>query len=234
MEEGDWFVRASLDGNTLVVGARSEDSCDAKDKGNNACERAGAVYVFTRSGAGVWTEQAYLKPFTPVEQLRFGATELSGDTLAVAASGEASCTKGPSVDDSGADDKCERAGAIYIFTRSGSDWSPQAYIKSSNTDIKDSFGRNMSLHGDLLAVGVWAEDSCAGGIDGDQTNNDCADQGAVYLFRRTGTTWEQTHYLKGTTTTKKPDHGDLFGGEVSISTIRSWWAPKRRQDAALV
>ena len=217
LEAGDGFGRPSIDGNTLVVGARSEGSCSASDKGNNDCEKAGAVYVFTRSAAGQWSEEAYLKASTPIAGQRFGATELNGDTLAVAASGDPSCTTGVSLDDTGADSDCEKAGAIYIFTRSGASWTQQAYIKSSNVDARDGFGRKMSLHGDLLGVGVWSEDSCVGGINGDESNNDCSDQGAVYLFRREGTTWVQTHYLKGTETTKKPEHGDLFGGSISIS-----------------
>ena len=56
-------VSLSADGNTLVVGARGEES-DATgidgDQGNNSADSAGAVYVFERT-ADVWAQQAYVK-----------------------------------------------------------------------------------------------------------------------------------------------------------------------------
>ena len=39
-----------------------------------------------------------------------------------------------------ADNSASQAGAAYIFTRSGTAWSQQAYLKASNTDAKDYFG----------------------------------------------------------------------------------------------
>ena len=34
------------------------------------------------------------------------------------------------------------AGAVYIFSRNGANWSQHAYIKSSNIDESDLFGGN--------------------------------------------------------------------------------------------
>ena len=64
-EAGDqfgWGVALSADGNTLVVGARDEDS-DGDGVGppyDNAAPNAGAAYVFVRTGS-TWAQQAYLK-----------------------------------------------------------------------------------------------------------------------------------------------------------------------------
>jgi hypothetical protein len=48
-----------------------------------------------------------------------------------------------------------------VFSRSGSDWSHQAYVKASNTGVNDEFGDSVSLSddGNTLAVGAWNEDS---------------------------------------------------------------------------
>ena len=66
---------------------------------------------------------------------------------------------------------------------------------------------NLSNDGNILAVGALSEDSCATGINGDQTDNGCNDSGAVYIFKRTGTIWSQQTYIKASNT----DVGDGFG-----------------------
>ena len=56
----DYFSSSvALDGDTMVVGAWGEDS-DGTSQSDNSAYRAGAAYVFVRSG-GIWSQQAYLK-----------------------------------------------------------------------------------------------------------------------------------------------------------------------------
>ena len=55
-----------------------------------------------------------------------------------------------------------------MFTRNGTTWTQQAYIKASNIDADDNFGYSVSLSGDTLAVGAPEEDSNATGINGDE------------------------------------------------------------------
>ena len=63
-------------------------------------------------------------------------------------------------------------------------WSQAAYVKASNPDAGDSFGKSVALSGDgsTLAVGARTEDSNANGIDGDQADNSAPEAGAVYLY----------------------------------------------------
>ena len=75
-----------------------------------------------------------------------------------------------------------QSGAVYVFARSGSTWTQQAYIKASNTDAGDAFGYSVAISGDTLAVGAQGEDSKATGINGDQTNNSASGSGAAYVF----------------------------------------------------
>ena len=88
-----------------------------------------------------------------------------------------------------------------------------SYLKASNTEAEDFFGWSLSVSGDLLAVGAWREDSAATGVNGDESDNTELSSGAVYVFRRVGTTWEQEAYLKAS----NADFGDAFGWSVSLS-----------------
>ena len=105
-----------------------------------------------------------------------------------------------------ADRSIPEAGAVYIFTRTGSTWSQQAYIKASNTGNAaqgdnfaegDQFGYSISLSddGNTLAVGAIGEDSNATGIDGDQADNSAGQSGPAYVFVRTGTAWTTTGHV---------------------------------------
>ncbi len=182
-------VALSGDGNTLAVGAPEECSNATGingDQSNNSQTGSGAVYVFTRSGTN-WAQQAYVKASNTGFLDRFGASlALSGDgsTLAVGASGESSNATG--INGNQADNSASTAGAAYLFTRSGTSWAQQAYVKASNTEANDGFGIGLALSGDgnTLAVGADYEDGNAIGIGGNQANNSASNSGAVYVFAR--------------------------------------------------
>jgi hypothetical protein len=114
--------------------------------------------------------QAYLKASNTGAVDVFGySVSLDGDTLAVGAPQEDSGATG--VNGNEADDSATDSGAVYVFTRSGSSWAQQAYLKASNTGAGDNFGWSVSLYGDSLAVTALSEDSSATGVDGDETND---------------------------------------------------------------
>ena len=204
----------SLSGDTLVVGAYAEDSNATGVNGDgtdNSASASGAAYVFTRSG-GVWSQQAYLKASNTEAGDSFGwAVSLSGNTLVVGAYGEDSNATG--VNGDGTDNSASTSGAAYVFTRSGTTWSQQAYLKASNTGAGDIFGWAVSRSGDTLVVGADGGASNAIGVDGDQADNSAIDSGAAYVFTRSGGVWSQQAYLKASNT----EAGDLFGYAVSLS-----------------
>ena len=106
-----------------------------------------------------------------------------------------------------------RSGAVYIFTRTVTTWSQEAYIKASNPDVEDFFSVvSLSGNGLTLAVGAGGEDSNAIGINGDQTNNSASFAGAVYVFIKSGGVWSQQAYIKAS----NAENGDRFG-TVSLS-----------------
>ncbi len=98
------------------------------------------------------------------------------------------------------DNSALNSGAVYIFIRSGTTWSQQAYLKASNTGAGDWFGSAVAVSGDTLVVGARFEDSNATGVNGDQADNSVNDSGAAYVFVRSGTTWSQQAYLKASNT----------------------------------
>lgn len=212
---GDNFGRAiALSGDTLVVGAPQEASAATGVGGNqadNTAAGAGAVYVFVRSGT-TWSQQAYLKASNTNSFDAFGgAVALTGDTLAVGATGESSAATG--VGGSQTNNDASSSGAVYVFTRTGSTWTQQAYVKASNTGAGDDFGAAVALSGDTLAVGATGEASAATGVGGNQADNSATSAGAVYVFTRTASTWTQQSYVKASNT----GAGDLFGNAVALA-----------------
>ncbi len=210
---GDLFgTSVAVSGDTIVVGATGEDSAYSgvnTVQNNEDQPQSGAAYVFTRSGAA-WSQQAYVKPSNTGLNDNFGsAVAIDGDTVAIAAQNEdggAPGVNGPDNNDAG------NSGAAYVFTRTGTTWSQQAYVKASNPENSDYFGFGLAVSGDALAVGAYGEDSSSTGIGGDKLNTG-GDGGAVYLFTRSAGTWSQQAYLKASNT----GIGDNFGTSVAMS-----------------
>jgi len=218
----DWFGHAlalSADGATLAVAAREEASGASGLNGDQADDTtvaAGAVYVFSRSDMGVWTQEAYVKASNPGSHDRFGhalAISADGATLAVGAFGEDSAAAG--IDGDQASDAANSSGAAYVFVRDGTAWAQQAYLKASNTGASDSFGLALALSADgrALAVGAYNESGNARTVNGAQDNDLSSESGAVYLFERDGSLWAQRAYVKA------PDNRerDRFGQSVALS-----------------
>jgi hypothetical protein len=112
-----------------------------------------------------------------------------------------------------ADDSAPDSGAVYVFRRTDTTWQQEDYLKASNTGAGDNFGWSVALSGDTLAVGARDEDSAAQGMGGNQADDSASDSGAVYVFRRTVTIWQQEGYLKASNT----DADDHFGSSVALS-----------------
>jgi hypothetical protein len=212
-----YSVSMSADGSTLAAGSVNEGSGSKGINGNQADHSArdsGAVYVYTRRPGAAWMQQAYIKASNPQEGAQFGnAVALSGDgnTLAVAAYLEDSGSTG--VNGNQGDHTKDGSGAVYVFTRSGTTWSQQAYVKASNTGEGDQFGYSVALNanGNTLAVGAIEEASRATGVNGNQADDSAAGTGAAYVFARTGAAWSQQAYLKPEAT------GALMGYGIGVS-----------------
>lgn len=201
----------ALDGDVLVAGAPGDanSSAGVNPARDTTASRAGAAYVFTRSGT-TWVQEAYLKASNPAANAEFGiSVGVSGGTAVVGSWFEASGTNTiNSIPNSAATD----AGAAYVFVRSGSSWSQQAYLKANNAGAGHRFGSSVAISNQTALVGAVWEASQSTGVNG-VPNTSGLRNGAAYVFERTGASWEQQAYLKAS------DSGevDLFGFAVSIS-----------------
>lgn len=232
-EASDGFgtkVSLSGDGTTLAISALGENSNSTGingDQTNNdhtgLVNRAGAVYVFDFDGVD-WSQQAYVKASNTPYSAHFGQSlSLSddGNTMAVGAIYDYSNATGINGDQE--NHRASKSGAAYVFNRTGSTWSQQAYIKASNAQREDFFGHAIALSGDgsTLAISANGERSRATGINGDQYNDDVyaygqayysKGYGAVYIFDFDGANWAQQAYIKASNAAR----GDNFGWSVSL------------------
>jgi hypothetical protein len=215
----------SISGDTIVVGAKDEDSNQTTitnglaTGGNNPDANAnqGAAYVFRRTG-NIWNNEAYLKAPNSESGDNFGGSvSISGDTIVVGAiledSNQTTITNGTqSMNGTGASD----SGAAYVFKRTGTTWTNEAYLKAPNAEANDNFGTSVSISGDTIVVTASGEDSnqttitnglAPIGVNGANTS------GAIYVFRRTGTTWANEAYLKA----PNAEASDQLGECISIS-----------------
>ncbi|MFT7663467.1 MAG: hypothetical protein ACI87A_001692, partial [Planctomycetota bacterium] len=203
----------AIEGDTIVVGASVESSNATGVNGNEADDsafRTGAAYVFNRTGS-TWTQQAYLKASNAQASDSFGiSVSISGETIVVGATGESS--NATNVNGNQFNNASNQGGAAYVFIRTGSTWTQQAYLKPFDTDPQDIFGNSVSVSGDIIIVGASGEDGGATGVNGDPTDNSRPGSGAAYIYSRDGSTWFARAYLKAS----NPDQGDTFGGVVAI------------------
>jgi hypothetical protein len=179
---GDFFgISVAIAGDTAVVGARLDDTV--------AGPNAGSVSVFVRSGT-TWTLRQQLFASDGSAGDAFGTSvSLSADTLVVGA---------PVADTVGGVD----AGAVYVFVRTGANWTEQQKIIPSDARTLQDFGYATSLSGDTMVVGAPSDDL------GERYN-----AGSAYVFVRSRGTWAERQKLLA----RDGAQGDHFGFSVSVS-----------------
>lgn len=210
--EDKFGTSVSISGNYAIVGAPQEDSSSRIVNGPSDELRSGsgAAYIFVRNGAS-WSQQAILKADNADINDIFGSSvAIEGDTVVVGAPQEGSGSAG--VNGDGTNNNIGSSGAAYVFTRVGSTWSQQAYLKASNPGRADLFGLTVAISGNTIVVGAADEDSNTTAINGDGTNDSATASGAAYVFSRTVGTWTQEAYLKAS----NAETSDNFGCSVAI------------------
>ena len=125
----------ALDGDVVVVGARSHDGLGF---------RAGAVYVFRYDGSD-WVEEARLfAPDGGADYEAFGlSVAIENDTILVGAQGDS--------------EKGDFSGAVYAYKFDGRAWVPVAKLLASDGKAKELFGQGLALSGDTALIGAFHE-----------------------------------------------------------------------------
>ena len=153
----------SINGDSILVGARFDDPIGFPSNYNS-----GSAYVFRYNGVN-WLQETKLTAFDPAGNDQFGGSiSINADSAAV----------GSRLNDQAGSD----AGAVYVYTRTGSIWNFEAKLTASDAVIQDNFGNSVAVNGDTLAVGATLADG--------QT-------GAFYLFNRSAATWNEVARATG-------------------------------------
>jgi len=161
-------------------------------------------------------QQAYVKAGNNGAGDLFGTSvALSGDTLVVGAPSEAGGVAGVSTNPSQPDNTKVNSGATYVYRRTGSTWTFEAYLKASVPDAGDLFGQAVAIDGDILAVGAPAEDGSPYSAAVGTPDNNADGSGAAYVFCRENGQWRQCALLKASNAGSRLVLG--FGSAVAVS-----------------
>jgi hypothetical protein len=181
---GDSGVALSADGNTALVGGGGDNG------------GIGAVWVFTRSGS-TWTQQG-----PKITGSGESGAARFGQDVALSSDGNTALMAGP-FDSS--------AGAVWVFTRSGSTWTQQGPKFTGNEEIGEgSFGFAMALSSDgNTAVIGGPDDNRPVGSNG---------AGAVWVFTRAGGVWTQQGPKLTPSEAVQGPFGRRFGYSVALSS----------------
>lgn len=221
-EAGDQFgysLALSGDGSTLAVGTWNESSNATGINGNqldNSAANAGAVYVFARTTLYAWSQQSYIKGSNTEAGDQFGlSVSLSADGNLLVASANAEDSSATGINGNQSDNSASNSGAVYVFARNASTWTQESYLKASNAESADTFGRTVAISSDgsTIAVGADGEDSNSAGVNGTQSDNTLSGAGAAYIFTRNNASWTQLSYVKAS----NPDANDDFGRVLALS-----------------
>lgn len=191
-----WVEQSKLVASDGAAGDSFGYSVSISNDGNTAVIGAyqddttlGSAYVFVRTGS-TWTQQAKLLALDGVAGDAFGfsvAISSDGNTAVIA---------------SYQDDSSR--GSAYIFTRSGPTWTQQAKLVAADGAAGDGFGHSVAItnDGNMVAIGAMNDDITT------------TDQGSVYVFTRSGSTWTQQARLSAS----DPVNTGLFGKSVALNS----------------
>ncbi|HYG09813.1 MAG TPA: FG-GAP repeat protein, partial [Pyrinomonadaceae bacterium] len=141
------------------------------------------------AATGAFVEEARLLADDGASQDSMGfSVSVSGDTAVVGAPADAVNSK-------------NRQGSAYVYVRTGTTWTQQQKLTSSDGAANDEFGYSVAVAGDTIAVGRHNTQ-----VGSNRT------RGAVYIFKRTGATWTEQQIL----TANDGVEGDVFGSSLAL------------------
>lgn len=161
-----WSV--GISGDIALVGAYTEDENEA---GGSTLENAGSIYVFERSGGGVWLQSQKIVPNDRATGDRFGYDlSISGETFVI---GSIRANTN-SLDESPLSD----AGAAYAYyyDLDSDSWLLLNKMDASDRQIDDQLGVSVSLSEGTILLGAFQQNFNVAGV------SDLNDAGAAYFY----------------------------------------------------
>ena len=142
------MATVSQDSSVFTITPKSEANATTSTgtltfKATDGVNIASEISTFTLTFSPDWTT-------TPTETKLTASDVQGGDFFgySVSISLDGNYAIVGSFDDGGVGDPLSGAGAAYIFTRSGSTWTQQAKLVSSDLQSNDNFGGSVSISGD--------------------------------------------------------------------------------------
>ncbi|EKQ5898987.1 FG-GAP repeat protein [Vibrio parahaemolyticus] len=213
-------VSIAMDADTAIIGAYVDDSWK------------GAAYVYKNTGTE-WAQVTKLMASDGISRDQFGySIAMNADTAIIGALGDddrgaayvfkyngsdwAQVTKLMASDGSSNDrfgvsiamdaDTAiigalgdDDIGAAYVYKNTGTEWAQVTKLTASDGSSVNSFGSSIAMDADTAIIGAYADDSW---------------KGAAYVYKNTGTEWEQVTKL----TASDGSSIDRFGFSVAMST----------------
>jgi hypothetical protein len=229
-------LAVAVDGDTMVVGAPFQSKY-LPPPDDSYVDQSGVAYVYTNNG-GTWgpDPSAVLTADDAVADDNFGTSvAIHGGTILVGAPGHAVMGGTPPASQ-------DRAGAVYVFTSSGSTWAQAAELTEADASTVsgfsgvatgDQFGFSVAIDSSGTTF-VTGANQCPGATDiktaslSPQALNNCGPNGngtgtgpgKAYVFTGSGSTWTAQAQLDNSSDSTSRD-GDDFGYTASITTDSS-------------
>ncbi len=172
---GKFGHSVAIEGTRLVIGAFGDNNYK------------GAAYIFEYNGTQ-WVQKQKLIPFDGVAADFYGySVSISGDRIVVGARYD--------------DDNGNSSGSAYVYKYNGTNWALDQKLIASDGAANDDFGVSVSISGDHIVVGAYADDDHG------------AESGSIYVFTSNGSTWSETQKISASDASA----GDYFGFSTAIS-----------------
>lgn len=166
---------------------------------NSGFGTSGAAYVFRFIGTG-WIEEQKLVASDAAANDWYGKTvSISGDVIVVG-----------SPDD---DDLGNASGSAYVYRFDGSTWNEEQKLLAGDGAPNDLFGNAVAVSGDVAVIGSPQDDDAG------------SSSGAAYVFRYTGSTWNEEQKLVGSVATANDLSGEAVAVDGSLIVVG---APKNQ------
>ena len=184
-DDDEFGHSVAVHGDTIVVGAPKHDA-------NNVLN-SGAAYVFTRDGAGVWSQVAKLTALNGAKDDEFGhSVAVHDETVVVGAHQHDANT-------------LSNSGAAYVFSKpTNVGWATAtetAKLTAPGLAELDRFGRSVAVHDMEVVVGAYFRE------DG---------KGAAYVFTKLSNGWADTIAVPTQLAASDGVADDYFGNAVAV------------------
>ena len=158
LEDDNFGNAVSLIGERVVVGASSKDI--------GMMPNAGKVYSYYRNGSKWYAAQSITAPKIGKDAAFGSSIDYDGARVVVGAQAE------------------KDVGAVYVFYRTGSQWTLESALDADDDQQGDNFGTSVAIDGETIVVG-------APFADPDLGFGEVVNAGAAYIYRKAAGGWRQ-------------------------------------------